>query len=56
MRKLIAGNWKMNGTKADLPQLLALADTHKDVSVDVLLCGPATLLTRMVVTGLPIGG
>lgn len=56
MRKLIAGNWKMNGTKADLPQLVSLADAHKDASVDVLICGPATLLTRMVETGLPIGG
>lgn len=56
MRKLIAGNWKMNGTSADLPQLVALADQHADATVDVVLCGPATLLSRMADTGLTIGG
>lgn len=56
MRKLIAGNWKMNGTSANLPEVLALAARHKDASVDVVLCGPATLLTRMAQTGLTIGG
>lgn len=56
MRKLIAGNWKMNGTSADLPELAALAAAHADASVDVLLCGPATLLSRMVQPGLMIGG
>lgn len=56
MRKLIAGNWKMNGTNADLPQLQALAAAHKDASVDVVISGPATLLSRMAETGLTIGG
>lgn len=56
MRKLIAGNWKMNGTAVDLPHLTALADAHKDASVDVVICGPATLLHRMAATGLAIGG
>lgn len=56
MRKLIAGNWKMNGTQADLPQLTALADAHKDARVDVVICGPATLLSRMADTGVAIGG
>lgn len=56
MRKLIAGNWKMNGTSADLPQLAALADAHGGAAVDVVICGPATLLSRMVQTGLTIGG
>jgi triosephosphate isomerase len=56
MRKLIAGNWKMNGTRADLPQLDTLAKTHGDASVDVVICGPATLLARMATTGLTIGG
>ncbi|KAG1667674.1 Triosephosphate isomerase [Nymphon striatum] len=56
MRKLIAGNWKMNGTSVDLPQLDALHGTHAHSSVDVVICGPATLLTRMAATGLSIGG
>ncbi|SMX31705.1 triose-phosphate isomerase [Octadecabacter ascidiaceicola] len=56
MRKLIAGNWKMNGTSADLPELAQLASTHSGSSVDVVICGPATLLSRMADTGLKIGG
>lgn len=56
MRKLIAGNWKMNGTSADLPQLQALADRHSGSDVDVVICGPATLLNRMADTGLLVGG
>ncbi|MGJ8611178.1 MAG: triose-phosphate isomerase [Octadecabacter sp.] len=56
MRKLIAGNWKMNGTGADLAQLETLAKSHSDANVDVLICGPATLLNRMAQSGLMIGG
>ncbi|AGI68837.1 triosephosphate isomerase TpiA [Octadecabacter antarcticus 307] len=56
MRKLIAGNWKMNGTQEDLPDLDTLAKAHGDASVDVVICGPATLLGRMTTTGLTIGG
>ncbi|PVA06132.1 triose-phosphate isomerase [Thalassorhabdomicrobium marinisediminis] len=56
MRKLIAGNWKMNGTAADLGELRTLAQQHPDPSVDIVICGPATLLSRMAETGLMIGG
>jgi len=56
MRKLIAGNWKMNGTSADLPELDKLAEQTENATVDVVICGPATLLSRMVETGLSIGG
>lgn len=56
MRKLAAGNWKMNGTQADLPQLEALMADHSDASVDVVICGPATLLSRMAASGLTVGG
>jgi len=56
MRKLAAGNWKMNGLGADLPQLEALAADHAQATVDVVVCGPATLLTRMAATGITVGG
>lgn len=56
MRKLAAGNWKMNGTSTDLSELEALATAHPDPSVDMLICGPATLLTRMAGTGVMVGG
>jgi len=44
MRKLAAGNWKMNGTLADLDQLHLLEQAFKDSSVDILICLPATLI------------
>ncbi len=43
-RKLAAGNWKMNGTRAALAELEALARAHPDPAVDILICPPATLL------------
>lgn len=56
MRKLIAGNWKMNGTSADLPELDALAQSHAAPTVDIAICGPATLLSRMAQSGIATGG
>ena len=45
-RPLIAGNWKMNGLKASLKELGAIAQGAAAVSrkVDLLICPPATLL------------
>ncbi|WP_417524788.1 triose-phosphate isomerase [Marinovum sp.] len=45
-RKLAAGNWKMNGTSAELSRLKTLADSHGAAGCDVLICPPATLLSR----------
>ncbi|QCO56883.1 triose-phosphate isomerase (plasmid) [Pseudorhodobacter turbinis] len=47
MRNLAAGNWKMNGLVADLAQVQALAKAHPAPDCDVLLCPPATLISRM---------
>ena len=58
-RKLVAGNWKMNGTSLDLPEIRAIADGAADSGeVDVALCLPATLIERAVreTSGFPIGG
>ncbi|MBT8414936.1 MAG: triose-phosphate isomerase [Boseongicola sp.] len=46
-RKLAAGNWKMNGTNASLAEITALAKAHPDPNCDVLICPPATLLSRL---------
>ncbi|MFB2531106.1 triose-phosphate isomerase [Paracoccus sp. p4-l81] len=46
-RKLAAGNWKMNGTGADLAEVAALAKAHPAPDCEVLLCPPATLIARM---------
>jgi triosephosphate isomerase len=45
-RKLIAGNWKMNGLRADGTALAGAlaADSGAGSDVDVLVCPPATLL------------
>jgi triosephosphate isomerase len=57
-RKLIAGNWKMNGGRADLPQIAAIAKAAEAYpSVDVALCLPFTLIAQGVgaAEGMPIG-
>jgi len=47
MKKLAAGNWKMNGRMPQLAEAMALAAAHPAPSVEVLLCPPATLLAPM---------
>ncbi|MEX0970046.1 MAG: triose-phosphate isomerase [Paracoccaceae bacterium] len=46
-RALVAGNWKMNGTKAALAELAALQAAMGRPECDVLLCPPATLVGAM---------
>ncbi|NBB97557.1 MAG: triose-phosphate isomerase [Alphaproteobacteria bacterium] len=45
--KLAAGNWKMNGLRADLDELRALIVAHPNPDCGVLICPPATLLSPM---------
>ena len=56
-RKLVAGNWKMNGTAADLAEARVIADAVGE-GVNVALCLPATLIERAVraLPGFAIGG
>jgi triosephosphate isomerase (TIM) len=63
MRKLIAGNWKMNGLRADGTALArALTARHLDAGpdCDLLICPPATLLIEIAPllagTGIALGG
>lgn len=59
LRPLVAGNWKMNGIEASLSEIerlkILLADAGA-LSADVLVCPPATLLSRAadVCMGSPI--
>ena len=46
-RKLAAGNWKMNGTAADLAEVAALIAANPSPGIDLLICPPATLLAQM---------
>jgi triosephosphate isomerase len=45
--KLAAGNWKMNGLRADLSEARALTAALTAPSCGVLLCPPATLVAAM---------
>ncbi len=43
-RKLVAGNWKMNGLRAALPQVEAMVEGARALGrVDLAICPPATL-------------
>ncbi len=55
--KLVAGNWKMNGTAADLAEATAIAE-GAGTGVAVALCLPATLIERAAraLPGFAIGG
>ncbi|PYB71191.1 triose-phosphate isomerase [Rhizobium wuzhouense] len=47
VRPLVAGNWKMNGTRASLDQIKAIAEGVQGPlaeKVETLICPPATLL------------
>lgn len=46
VRRLVAGNWKMNGQRADLGELKAMAEGIEALAsgIDGLICPPVTLL------------
>jgi triosephosphate isomerase len=60
MRSLIAGNWKMNGLATSLAEIEKLNTALKQTppACDVLICPPATLISRAVAIAgvVPIGG
>ncbi|MDO6592061.1 triose-phosphate isomerase [Loktanella sp. D2R18] len=55
-RKLAAGNWKMNGLRANLTEIETLAERHADSPIDILICPPAPLIAACQGTLLDIGG
>ena len=60
MRKLAAGNWKMNGISGNLSEVATLLAAHPSPVCEMLLCPPATLLSQMAAlatgTALSVGG
>ncbi|PZO79397.1 MAG: triose-phosphate isomerase [Mesorhizobium amorphae] len=49
IRPLVAGNWKMNGLAESLGEIRAVAEGARSLAeADLLLCVPATLLSRAV--------
>jgi triosephosphate isomerase len=59
-RRLVAGNWKMNGLTADLAEVRRIAEGAASFRAEVAVCPPATLLAAAVgavaKTGIAIGG
>lgn len=47
-RKMIAGNWKMNGTLTSSTEVMALCAAHADPGVDIVICPPATMLRTLM--------
>jgi triosephosphate isomerase len=57
-RKLVAGNWKMHGTSAEIAEVTAISIAAETAQADVALCLPATLIERAVraAPGFAVGG
>ncbi|NTF72738.1 triose-phosphate isomerase [Agrobacterium rhizogenes] len=49
-RRLIVGNWKLNGLTADLAEIEKVAQKIGELSADIAICPPATLLQAAVRT------
>ncbi len=57
IRPVLAGNWKMNGVAASLPELQAIAAGSQGFAgIDLVVCLPATLIapSKQVVAGSPV--
>ena len=45
MRKIVAGNWKMNGTSKNLSEIKKISDEFVTSEVEIIVCPPYTLLS-----------
>lgn len=54
-RALIVGNWKMNGLAGAQAEIEAIA-ANAPAGPDLLICPPATLISRLAGRGVAIGG
>ncbi len=48
MKKLIAGNWKMNGLACSLAEIEALKGVTGEAACDIVVCPPFTLIEKAV--------
>lgn len=59
-KPFVAGNWKMNGLRASLGEIAAVANGIGGANCDVAICPPATLISEAVTSAsgsaLTIGG
>lgn len=47
-KKIVAGNWKMNGSVSSLEQIRQLCDLIENDTCDVIVCPPTTLLSQAI--------
>ena len=47
-KKIVAGNWKMNGTVSSLDQIRQLCDLVRNDTFEVIVCPPTTLLSQAI--------
>jgi triosephosphate isomerase len=47
-KKIVAGNWKMNGTLSSLEHIRQLRDLIKNDTCEVIVCPPTTLLSQAI--------
>ena len=47
-RKVIAGNWKMNGLKENINEISPIIQLSKKIKTDVILFPPVTLISSMI--------
>ncbi|WP_424926456.1 triose-phosphate isomerase [Amaricoccus tamworthensis] len=55
-KKLVAGNWKMNGLLASKSLLLEISREYGNAACDILVCPPATLINALRGGTIAIGG
>ena len=57
MKKLVAGNWKMNGSLKSLSEIKTLATRHSASELDIVICVPAPYLipAKQMASSLYIG-
>ena len=46
-RKILAGNWKMNGLTIDLQEIIEISNFSKDCNTEIILCPPITLVSKI---------
>jgi triosephosphate isomerase (TIM) len=55
-RMLVAGNWKMNGSRDSAALIAAIRDANPDPAAEIIVCPPATMIAPLAGQGVAVGG
>jgi triosephosphate isomerase (TIM) len=55
-RMLVAGNWKMNGSRDSAALIAAIRDANPDPAAEIIVCPPATMIAPLAGQGIAVGG